>query len=138
MNLNTLIAICDKYSDLGGAITNQITDVLNDNIEETNLNALKRIRGFLGHLINMRIDDEELTNDLVDTDEEISKYLANPNNNEEIDVEDDFQEILTEVKKQVETMKNQGKSVEDIVEALNNQYDFTKEEMVTLRDQLGV
>jgi hypothetical protein len=42
MNLNTLLSLCRRFSDLGGAVQDQLSDAVeNDTVEDQNPAALK-------------------------------------------------------------------------------------------------
>ncbi len=74
MDLQTFINIASEWRDEGNAVTDQLSDVLEGNIEGCNPNALKRIVRFLS-----RSQTRENITDAEDVAEEINLFLAREN-----------------------------------------------------------
>ena len=84
MNLYTVMQICDAYARLGGAVQEQLQDVVSGApVEDQNANALKMIRDFLTDQVSPGDDEDGLSLEVNEIATEIDEHLANLRKEEE-------------------------------------------------------
>ena len=64
MTVDDLVDLARGYTQLGGAVMEQLDDVLRDRIDETNPNALRLMLAWLRKVEQHSGDDDELQDDV--------------------------------------------------------------------------
>lgn len=77
MTLSDLVEVCEAYLGLGGAVSDQLRDVVvgGESLDNQNGHALRLIGAFLKQQIAAR--DSEASEDALELAEEIRVYLEN-------------------------------------------------------------
>lgn len=75
MTVNDLVDLCRGYAQLGGAVVEQLDDVLRDRIDETNANALRLLLAWLRRVEQHSGNDEDLMDDVGGVIHSIERHL---------------------------------------------------------------